>query len=169
MTLRPAQMTDAASLAAISLEVWVGTYLRYGVGSFFAEYALETFTTAKTAALIADPAQFILVSQNDEGPDGFIRLAAGSSGPVEGCSDMEIATFYVQPRHHGKGIGRKLLNGLYDHCRAQGIRAVWLTTNAENAPAIGFYMAQGFIHRGTTHFSIGDRAYPNNVYTRDID
>ena len=168
MTLRIPRQSDASSIAAISIEVWVGTYLKRGVGAFFADYALSEFTRPKVEALLSDPAQFILVSDNEEGIDGFIRLSSESAAPVAGCSEMEIATFYVQPRHHGRGIGKRLLEAALQHCRDEGAPSVWLATNAENAPAIQFYLAQGFKHVGETHFCIEDQRYLNNVYSRRV-
>ena len=165
MTLRLAKTSDASSIAAISIEVWLGTYLKRGVTAFFADYALQEFTRQKTEALISDPDQFILVSQNEDGIDGFIRVTSNTQPPVEGCSTTEIATFYVQPRHHGKGIGKRLLQAALSHCRDQGDSAVWLTTNAENAPAIAFYLAQGFEQIGETYFHVQDQGYLNNVYS----
>lgn len=164
MALRAPDISDASSIAAISIEVWIGTYLKRGVKAFFADYVLEQFTAAKIAALIDDPDRFILVSDNAEGIDGFICVASSSVAPVEGCSDMEIATFYVQPRHHGKGIGKRLLNAALDHCRACNVQSVWLTTNAENDPAIAFYLSQDFEKVGETHFCIEGEGYLNNVY-----
>ncbi|WP_037307967.1 GNAT family N-acetyltransferase [Ruegeria halocynthiae] len=168
MTLRQADEADAPSIAAISIEVWIGTYLKRGVNAVFAEYALREFTSAKIAGLISDPAQFMLVSENDEGIDGFIRLSSASKAPVRGCSDTEISTFYVQPRHHGKGIGKRLLNAALQQCRDRGVTSVWLATNAENDPAIAFYLKQGFQHVGETHFRLNDGRYLNNVYARRV-
>lgn len=165
MTLRKAQKSDASSLAAISIEVWVGTYLKHGVSAFFADYALSEFTAPKSEKHLADPNQFILVSENDEGIDGFIRVSSGSIAPVSGCSQVEISTFYVQPRHHGKGVGKALLAAALERCRELGATSVWLTTNAENAPAISFYLKQGFEHVGETYFRIGNEGYLNNVYS----
>ena len=164
MALRKANQSDASSIAAISIEVWVGTYLKHGVNSVFADFALGEFTVEKTSDLIDDPAQFILVSQNAEGIDGFIRVTAHSPAPVSGCSDWEISTLYVQPRHHGKGIGRRLLSAAVEHCHETGADSVWLATNAENSPAIAFYLAQGFECVGETKFWIDDKGYLNNVY-----
>ncbi|MFU8864581.1 MAG: GNAT family N-acetyltransferase [Rhodobacterales bacterium] len=169
MTLRIATEHDASSLAAISIEVWIGTYLKHGVSGFFADYALAAFTADKMKAVMSDPAQYVLVSENTQGIDGFIRVSFGSTAPVEGCSDTEISTFYVQPRHHGKGIGKRLLDAALAHCRQQGVTSVWLSTNAENTPAIGFYLGQGFDPVGQTHFRIGDEGYLNNVYARRLD
>ncbi len=168
MPLRPATIADASSIAAISIETWLSTYLKRGVSAFFADYVLDTFTTAKTERLITDPAQFILLSENADGLDGFIRLTLGAAAPVTGCSDAEIATLYVQPRHHGKGIGKMLLQAAVDHARAVGIASLWLTTNAENLPAIAFYRAQGFTHIGDTHFRIGAQGYLNHVYRKNL-
>ena len=164
MTLRRSQLSDASSIAAISIEVWIATYLKQGVSAFFADYALSEFTKAKTQALICDPTQFILVSENEDGIDGFMRISSASKAPVEGCSEMEISTLYVQPRHHGKGIGKRLLNAALQYARDKEAKSVWLTTNAENTPAIAFYLSQGFDQVGETHFRIHEEAYLNNVY-----
>lgn len=153
---------DASSLAALSIEVWIGTYLKHGVSSVFADFALAEFTPVKMAALIDDPAQQMIVAEETDGIVGFISLSTGVA-PVEGCAGVEIVTLYVQPRHHGKGIGAQLL--------AQGCalvkEPVWLSTNAENDPAIAFYLREGFRQVGETHFRIGDEGYLNNVYARD--
>lgn len=169
ITLRPARVSDAAILAAISFEVWMHTYIRRGVSAAYAEYALDTFTAANLAAMLADPAEHVILSENEEGPDGFIRLTRNRPAPVPGCSDLEISTLYVQPRHHGRGLGRALLASGLDHARSLGSPSVWLTTNAENAPAIAFYLRQGFERIGTTHFHIGDAAYPNGVFRLTLD
>lgn len=168
MTLRAPTLSDASSIAAISIEVWVGTYLKRGVSAFFADYALQEFTTTKAQQLILDPNQFMLVSENTDGIDGFIRLSLDSKAPVPSCSGMEIATFYVQPRHHGNGIGKRLLDAALGYCRDHAISAVWLTTNAENDPAIAFYHAQGFQQVGETNFCIDGQAFLNNVYSYAI-
>ncbi|WP_165571191.1 GNAT family N-acetyltransferase [Paracoccus nototheniae] len=168
MTFRLARPADAPVLAAISIEVWLGTYLRQGVDPFFAEFALTEFTPDKLSALIEDPRQHIIVSENQAGLDGFIRISHGTVAPVADCSSTEISTLYVQPRHHGRGLGRALLARGLDHARASGAPSVWLTTNAENAPAIAFYLRQGFRNVGTTLFRIRDQAYPNDVFRRTL-
>lgn len=164
MKLRLAQTADASSIAALSIEVWIGTYLKKGVSGFFADYALDTFTVAKTERLITDPQHWVLVSENAEGIDGFIVVTSNAIAPVEGCSETEISTFYIQPRHHGKGIGTALLRAAVAYAQETGAPSVWLTTNAENAPAIGFYLSVGFEHVGETHFRIEGEGYLNNVY-----
>src|SRR5690606_22720515 len=152
MKLRTAQPTDAPALAAISIEVWVGTYLRKGVSAFFAEYALNEFTTAKFAALLGNSGEHVIVSENEDSIDGFIRLTQRENVPFSACSNTEISTLYVQPRHHGRGIGNALLEQGLICAGSLGSPSVWLTANSENAPAIAFYLKHGFEKIGTTHF-----------------
>jgi len=161
MILRPATRKDASSLAAISIEVWLGTYIREGVNGFFADYALTTFTSEYYTRILANPQEIIIVSQNRIGIDGFIRISQNSTAPVPDLSKTEIATFYVQPRHQGGGLGKALLQSALSHSNA----APWLATNAQNTPAIGFYQANGFAIVGQTHFKIQDQAYLNQVLT----
>ncbi|WP_320198318.1 GNAT family N-acetyltransferase [Agrobacterium sp. rho-13.3] len=168
MHFRHALIRDASSLAAISMEVWIGTYLRNGVNKFFADYALSEFTTAKFEAIIANDRENIIVSENDDGIDGFVRIAFDSPAPIPGCSATEIKTLYLQPRHHGRGIGKGLLNEGVNRCADRKADAVWLTVNAQNASAIRFYAAQKFETIGRTHFRIGDQTYPNEVMLRRI-
>ncbi len=168
MNLRIARPSDAPSLAAISLEVWLGTYVRRGVNAFFAEFALSEFTSAKFASLLDNPNEHVIVSENADGLDGFIRLSNGKAAPVEGCSAMEISTLYIQPRHQGRGLGKALLKQGLNSAQAENAPSVWLTTNSENTKAIAFYMRHGFEKVGTTHFQIQDQSYLNDVLSRMI-
>lgn len=166
--VRRATEADAASLAALSIEVWIGTYLREGVGATFAEYALNEYTPDRMRARITDPKQVVIASANAQGLDGYIRVALHAVPPVAACRGAEIATLYVQPRHHGRGIGRALLAEAFARCQPRGIDAVWLTVNAENTAAIGFYRALGFRTVGQTEFVIDGRGYPNDVMACDL-
>jgi len=165
MKFRKALQSDATSMAALSIEVWLGTYLRRGVNTFFANYALSEFTASKFEALLDDPKEYFAVSENEDGIDGFIRITTGNSGPVNGCSNTEISTLYIQPRHHGVGLGKGLLQAGLRHCHEESVQSVWVATNSENTPAINFYIAQGFENVGNTHFRIQDQAYLNDVFS----
>lgn len=161
--IRPAAAADCSSLAALSIEVWLGTYLRHGIAASFADYVLDQFTQARFAAALCDPQEQLLVSQNCEGIDGYIRLSHGRPCPVGGASRTEISTLYVQPRHHGSGTGRGLLLAALNLRHELGWDAPWLATNSENHPAIGFYLRHGFCRTGVTHFQIDGEKYPNDV------
>ena len=163
MNIRQARPTDASSLAALSIEVWLGTYIRRGVNAFFADYALAEFTAPKMTTILQDKNEHVFVSDNVEGIDGFVRITHASDCQIAGCSDTEITTLYVQPRHQGKQIGKQLLVRALEHCRSHGIRQPWLAVNSENVKAIDFYLANGFENVGQTHFKIQDQSYLNEI------
>jgi diamine N-acetyltransferase len=79
--IRKAEERDASSLAALSVEVWLNTYLREGVSSLFADYVLSEFTAAKFRESIYDPNLAIWVSENRIGIDGFVRLCSTATPP----------------------------------------------------------------------------------------
>ncbi|MEJ8309144.1 GNAT family N-acetyltransferase [Agrobacterium larrymoorei] len=166
MAIRKASKDDASSLAALSIEVWIGTYLRNGVSKFFADYALSAFTVGKFETLIEDENEIILVSDNRDGIDGFVRVTVKSPAPIENGPETEVATLYVQPQHRGKGIGKRLLVEAFRLCSEKGYKGVWLAVNSENRDAIVFYHRLGFTQDGQTAFRIGDQSYANEVMVK---
>lgn len=171
ISLRPARPDDATSLAAVAIEVWVGTYLRDGVSGFFADYVFEALTPDTFRKLIEDPKEHIVVSERSQGIDGFVRISEDKTAEAPGCSNVEIATLYLQPRHRGQGIGAALLRAGLRICADLGARNPWLMVNSENTSARAFYAAQNFVEVGHTHFRIQDGAYRNEIlsYRPDTD
>ncbi|GGA96773.1 N-acetyltransferase [Brucella endophytica] len=161
--IRRAEIGDASSLAAVGLEVWLHTYIRDGVSAFFADYALAHFTAARFEEILSRENEHIWVAQGAAGIVGFAHVLEGATAPVAGCSDVEISTLYVQPRHQNNGAGWRLLDAALAHCASTGKPDVWLTVNAENQRAIDFYLRNGFKKAGETLFRIGNQAYPNHV------
>lgn len=166
--IRPATTDDAPSLAALSMEVWLGTYLRDGIDAFFAEYALAQFTAGRFEDALRSDDTLILVSQVSEGIDGYVRLAFGSTADCPGCSDTEIATLYVRPHRQGRSVGSHLVSAVLDACKVLGSERPWLAVNSENLRALSFYATHGFIPVGRTRFRIRDRSYANDVLSIDL-
>lgn len=166
--IRKAEERDASGLAAVSIEVWVNTYLRDGVGQVFADYVLAEFTAQKFCNAIGDPDLSIWVSENRTGIDGFVTVCSTAAPPLADCSPLEITTLYVQPRHQSGGKGSALLRHALDHCRRMGGENAWLTVEAQNRRAIDFYLRHGFTRIGYTDFVIADQAYENYVMKADL-
>ncbi|MET3838276.1 GNAT family N-acetyltransferase [Bradyrhizobium sp. OAE829] len=166
--IRKANERDASTLAAVSIEVWMNTYLRMGISAHFADYILSEFTAQNLRDAIGDPGKAIWVSENGTGIDGFVTVCSSATPPLADCSPLEIKTLFVRPRQQSGGRGTALLHCALEHCRDLGGESVWLTVNARNSRAIGFYLRHGFNKIGTTHFRIGDQAYENDVMKIDV-
>lgn len=163
IAIRPATAEDCASLAALSIEVWLGTYLRQGISRTFAEYVLGQYTPDHFAASLENPKECLLVSQNRDGIDGYIRVINDRPSPAGGPSRTEISTLYVRPGRQGQGTGASLLKGGLQACGNLTWDAPWLISNSENKRAIDFYLSHGFAKAGLTYFRIRADKYPNDV------
>ncbi|WP_308918340.1 GNAT family N-acetyltransferase [Jannaschia sp. LMIT008] len=153
-------------MAALSIEVWTGTYLRRGVAPMFARHVLDCYAPAAVAARLASDGDATVVAEAEEGPIGYVTVSSRNPGPIPACGAAEVTTLYLQPRHHGRGIGAVLLGRGLDILARDGADRAWLTTNAENAPAIGFYGRMGFRNVGRTDYLIDGVGYPNVILVR---
>jgi diamine N-acetyltransferase len=150
--IRKAQERDLSGLAAVSIEVFLHTYLRDGVSPLFADYVLSEFTAQKFRNAIDDPNMAIWVSENGTGIDGFVTACSIATPPLADCSTLEIMTLYVRPRHQAGGRGVALLQRALEHCSRIGGESAWLKVNVENDRAIDFYLRHGFNKIGSTYF-----------------
>jgi diamine N-acetyltransferase len=166
--IRKAQEGDASGLAAVSIEVFLHTYLRDGVSPLFADYVLSEFTAQKFRNALDDSNMAIWVSENGIGIDGFVAVCSTATPPLADCSPLEIMTLYVRPSHQSGGKGIALLRRALEHCSRIGGESAWLKVNAENERAINFYLKHGFNEIGFTYFRIADQAYENHVMKIDL-
>ncbi|WP_424830669.1 N-acetyltransferase family protein [Ruegeria sp.] len=163
VSIRPATPNDATILAALSIEVWLGTYLKQAINDAFAQYVLSDFTPERFAGTIQRGQSRLVVAEVEDGIAGFAQISGDRPAPNGISCDTEVEKLYVRPAMHRKGIGRILLSKALETCTSP----VWLATNSNNTPAIRFYLMQGFIEVGETAFRLGDQAYPNTVFLRD--
>jgi ribosomal protein S18 acetylase RimI-like enzyme len=166
--IRKAQERDLSGLAAVSIEVFLHTYLRDGVSPQLADYVLSEFTARRFRNAIDDSKMAIWVSENGIGIDGFVTVCSIATPPLADCSTLEIMTLYVRPRHQSGGRGVALLQRALEHCSRIGGESAWLKVNVENDRAIDFYLRHGFNKIGSTYFRIADQAYENYVMKIDL-
>jgi len=74
--------------------------------------------------------------------------------------DGEISAIYVREDAVGKGYGHALLTRAEEELRAQGYQYLVLDVLSQNARAIAFYRAHGYVKTGDREFKCGGREYP---------
>jgi GNAT superfamily N-acetyltransferase len=86
----------------------------------------------------------------DDEPVAFVawRKSAADS--------MKLEKLYVAPAHHGKGVGRALIEHVVDAARRAGCREVTLNVNRHNESSIRAYGRCGFVIRESGDFPIGN-------------
>lgn len=62
----------------------------------------------------------------------------------------QLLSIGVMPEHHGRGIGRALLEKGMEYIRKKGIKRVKLEVRPENSSAVNLYKSFGFKVRGRT-------------------
>ncbi len=146
--IRRARRSDAAAIGRVHVETWQTAY-----AGLLPEAMLAQMSDVRQSAwwnrALADPreARGIFVAEDEDmGVVGF-----GSCGPVrdppEGLDGTEkrvgeVYTLYVETDFQNRGLGRRLLDAMFQELRGQGCDTAVLWMLADN-PTRFFYEALG--------------------------
>jgi GNAT superfamily N-acetyltransferase len=136
ITLSDALPGDAAAIAALCAEL----------DEFYG--GLPEGLPAERAAQVRDvlfgdpPLAHALVAWNSEDPAGF--AAYSFLWPAVGLTaSLYLKELYVAEAYRRAGVGRLLMDGLYDLARRRGLSRVEWTTDTSNVEAQAFYESLG--------------------------
>ncbi|WP_227106449.1 GNAT family N-acetyltransferase [Chromobacterium rhizoryzae] len=163
-TIRLAAPKDAGCLAALSIQVWLSTYVTDGVRRDMADYVLSEFTPANFEALIASPSHHLLAMEQDGFLLGYALMKLDS--PCQGCDfpTVEVCRIYLVESRTGEGLGRRLLEAARQWALALPEPArLWLTVWHRNERAIAFYRRLGMTVHGECHFELEGARHLNYV------
>ena len=95
-------------------------------------------------------------------PSMHVRLAALDGVPVAfvGSHDGHVELLYVDPAHHGHGLGTRLLAEV----APGGAHSV--EVYADNSAGVGFYLSRGFHQTRRHETDAAGRPYPMVVLSR---
>ena len=115
----------------------------------------QTFATIDSEPLDAEEAQAwwemhgkrskLLVAVDDTGVIGWARLLPWKQRGF----DVVECLVYVDPVHHGKGIGAALLTDLTKEARGLGYRTIVASVAKDNKSGLALFTKQGFAVVGT--------------------
>jgi len=147
ISLRPARSHDAAGIARVHVETWRDTYAGLVPDGYLLNLT-QAGQAAQWAAALGGTrsAETALVAEiiGAQGPRvvGFGSCGRARAGPVAG----EVYTLYVGANWQNRGIGRRLLTGLFEVLAKQrtAAAAIWVLSGN---PARFFYEAMGGIRQ----------------------
>jgi len=114
-------------------------YLYNVVGEPWLWHERRKTTDAELAAILADPAVWLLVAYADGEPAGYAELS-GRRAP-----DIELAYFGIVPKFIGRGLGPTLLRSAIDFAWEQKPRRLWVhTCSLDHPKALPCYQRAGF-------------------------
>jgi len=120
-------------------------------------YSAVAFTRQSMLNQITNPDSEFYFALYEDNVAGYIKLNFNDAQTeFKDKSALEIERVYVSGEHHGKHIGKQLLNFAIDIARDKQLDYVWLGVWEHNYKAIGFYEHNGFEVFSSHEFLLGD-------------
>jgi ribosomal protein S18 acetylase RimI-like enzyme len=131
---------DADAIERVRTDTWRDAYRGLMPASLLD--GLDYDATRRRAQMSAlQPQQFVLVAEDGGAVVGF--CIGGRSRPPEERFRGEVYAIYVLPEHHGRGIGRAMLQAAAKELLEGGFLSMIIWVLRENAPSRRFYERMG--------------------------
>ena len=137
-TIRPATNDDVKAI--------VGIY-NWAVNQTFATIDAEPLSTEEAAAWWEQHGRRskLIVATDESGVIGWARLFPWKQRGIDVVEDL----VYVDPVHHGRGIGRALLTELIKQAQGLGYKTIVATVATDNRSGLQLHSKLGFETVGT--------------------
>lgn len=148
-----ASTDDAAGLATAGALLFCQAYEGAIDTRDLAAYVMEAFTEETMRAELSDPEVATLIAWEGSDIAGFAQLRKRNVPVADSLpANVELARIYLERRHHGTGLARRLLSESGAVARSLGAEGVWLSVWGQNRRAIAFYEKHGFRRVGRQDF-----------------
>jgi ribosomal protein S18 acetylase RimI-like enzyme len=156
LEIRTAHKGDIAAIEQLARQIWPATYgnilqphqLNYMLDYFYNPTALENQMTALKHSFI--------ISILNNTPVGFASWSL-----IDNAGVYKLHKLYVHTSTQGKGIGKKLLDHIYEKLNDNNAIALRLNVNRHNK-AKDFYERLGFAIIGEEDVDIGNGIFQND-------
>lgn len=149
ITLRKAKEEDLEIIRDIAAATWPSTYLDI-IGQAQIDYMLEKMYNKGELLKQFMEGHIFLIAEEDENQFGF----AGYSIVGHDERIYKLHKLYVLPSAHGKGVGKILINEVFNQVKDAGGSALQLNVNKHNK-AKDFYLKGGFTIKESVKLDIG--------------
>jgi ribosomal protein S18 acetylase RimI-like enzyme len=164
MIIRIATPADAAILAALSLKTFIDTFAPHNTAADMESYTSVAFGEEKQRRELESDGVVTFLGEENGAAIAYAQMRHTPGAPH---GDVEIARFYVDQPHHGRGIAQTLMDAVESHARTRGTR-LWLGVWEHNLRAIAFYRKRGFVQCGAQPFLLGSDLQTDLVMNRTL-
>jgi diamine N-acetyltransferase len=157
IAIRKVELAEAGLLADFSKKTFYDFFAHLNDLSDIDAYSANAFTLQKIFSELANrDSEFYFAMLNKE-VAGYLKLNFNDAQTeLQDKKAAEVERIYVSAEHHGKHIGRSLLNFAADIARNRYLEYLWLGVWEHNDKAIGFYKHHGFNIFGSHEFLLGN-------------
>jgi ribosomal protein S18 acetylase RimI-like enzyme len=149
ITLRKAKEEDIEIIRDIAAATWPSTYLDI-IGQAQIDYMLDKMYNKGELLKQFMEGHIFLIAEDGENQYGF----AGYSIVEHEERIYKLHKLYVLPSAHGKGVGKILINEVFNQVKDAGGTALQLNVNKHNN-AKDFYLKGGFTIKESVKLDIG--------------
>lgn len=150
ITLRKAKEQDVELIKDIAAATWPATYLDI-IGQNQIDYMLDKMYSKGELLGQLLSGHVFLIAEDNENQLGF----AGYSISNHEERIYKLHKLYVLPSAHGKGVGKILINEVFNQVKDAGASALQLNVNKHNK-AKDFYLKGGFTIIESVNLDIGN-------------
>ena len=156
LKIRRADPFDAGLLAELGARTFSETFAADNDPEDMAAYLASSFSPARQAAELADPASTFFIAEVGGAAAGYAQLCAGEpAAGVEGAKPVELVRLYVSREWLGRGVGEALMRACVDEAQRAGHETIWLGVWERNGRAQAFYRKWNFRAFGEHVFQLG--------------
>jgi len=138
-TIKEATVNDAEIIHQLAHEIWPPTYSPILADDQIEYMLADRYTVETLSHQINKGEQTYLIVMDDELPVAFAGFSVDTINP----DIYRLHKLYSLPATQGKGVGKMLLNAIYERVLAAGKNIIELNVHRLN-PAKGFYEKMGF-------------------------
>lgn len=155
--IRKVELAEAGLLLDFSKKTFYDFFAHLNDLSNIDAYSAVAFTLEKIKSELSNPDSEFYFAVLDGQVAGYLKLNFGDAQTeFRDKKALEVERIYVSAEHHGKHIGRQLLNFAVDTAIKNQFEYVWLGVWEHNHKAIGFYQHHGFEVFSSHEFLLGD-------------
>lgn len=156
LSIRLGDLEDINAIGFLAQQIWPKTYgatlssqqLQYMLNLIYSPASLRK-------QMVEDRQQFLILEEAEE-PIGF-----ASWSPLPDPGIFKLHKLYVLPGRQGKGLGKSMMQFIFDAIRPEGATTLRLNVNRHN-DARQFYEKMGFIVVKEEDVPIGNNYFMND-------
>jgi len=157
MIIRKVEPAEADVLLAFSKKTFYDFFAHLNEPENMEAYSAVAFTTQSLLEQLTNPNSEFYFAVDGGNILGYIKINFNEAQTeFKNKNSLEVERIYVTADHHGKHIGKKMLDFAVGIALARNLDYVWLGVWEHNHKARGFYEHQGFEVFGSHEFLLGN-------------
>jgi ribosomal protein S18 acetylase RimI-like enzyme len=157
VTIQKVETDELTVLLSYSKKTFYEFFAHLNDPAHFESYVSVAFAPEKMLSELVNPNSEFYFALADGEIAGYTKLNINDTqNEFKQENGLEVERIYVSGEHHGKHIGRQLLNFAVERGLALKKDFIWLGVWEHNHKALGFYRHHGFELCGSHDFMLGE-------------